>query len=486
MGIADGLIVSGVPASVTKSQARSYVAAQTGRVLTTGESEEVVEACWDFGERLGIDAGIAFAQMCHETNIWRFTGDVEPSQHNPAGIGTIGGGVPGLTFPNWRTGIAAYFVHLLAWCDRLDLAGPLTPNPAVLDPRVPIVELVRAAKGKATTWRSLGGRFAVRREPPPWQEQATMPGNYGEGIERHHAELLKQPKEVSSMAPKIALASGHHNASGGDAFEKAQTGPLCAAVARHCRALGMDVRVVQPDDGIGFIPGILDEVGNTVVRFAQVDGWVADIFLECHTEGEGGIGAFAIFPDDPTTNDAGRDLDVDVRDKLGPAVAKAVAAATGLGVRGNGTLSERGSAVGAAGSRLGIFRTTASLKASTTRLIIEYGAHDKEPDLSIANSPGFADKCGRATAEAFAAFLGHTVDAERRALLTFADTIPLIARGNLTHEGAVNLSEFGGAKAELLVVYQRLVTHRLAGNNFVMLLDTWDALRQGGKVTLNG
>lgn len=200
--------------------------------------------------------------------------------------------------------------------------------------------------------------------------------------------------------PKIALASGHHNSSGGDAFEVQQTGPLCKAVAEHCRALGMDARVVQPGDGLGTIAGSLDVVGNTVVKWAQQDGWVPDIFLECHTEGGGGAGCFAIYPD------WGGDVDADVRDRLGPDVARAVATLTGLGVRGDGTMSEQATGVGASGSRLGIFRTTAPIAASTTRLIIEYGAHDKEPDLSIAKGANFADRCGRATAGAFAAFLG--------------------------------------------------------------------------------
>jgi hypothetical protein len=199
MGSVDGAIVNGQSTSATLVQARAYVAGQTGRVLTSGAIDEVVAACWEFGAKLGIDSAIAFAQMCHETDIWRFTGDVEPEQHNPAGIGTTGGGVPGLTFPDWHTGIKAYFIHLLAWCDRLDLAiAHLAPDPTALDPRVPLVVSVRATKGKADTWRSLGGRWAVRREPPPWHEQANMPGNYGEGVERHLRRIQEQ--EDSGMS----------------------------------------------------------------------------------------------------------------------------------------------------------------------------------------------------------------------------------------------------------------------------------------------
>lgn len=211
---------------------------------------------------------------------------------------------------------------------------------------------------------------------------------------------IQRFKETSTMA-RIALASGHHNTDGGDPFEATQTGFLTAAVAKYCAALGMDVRIVTPGGGAGMFSGGIWDVAAAVVRLAQ-GGWVPDIFLETHTEGGGGTGVFAIYPD------AAGDLDTDVRDKLGPDVAKRIAAATGLGIGGrqNGTMSEKQTRVGGQGFRLGIFNKTAPIAANTTRLIIEYGAHDKEPDLSIVKAPGFYDKAGKATAEAFAAFLG--------------------------------------------------------------------------------
>jgi hypothetical protein len=222
---------------------------------------------------------------------------------------------------------------------------------------------------------------------------------------------------------------------------------------------------------------------------------VPDIFLETHTEGGGGTGVFAIYPD------AAGDVDIDVRDTLGPLVANRVAAATGLklGAGGDGVMSERQTGVGSKGDRLGIFNKTAPIRATTTRLIIEYGAHDKEPDLSIVKRPGFYDAAGKATAAAFAAYLGlptqpvtvlteptppDAAEPERRALLAFADTIPLVARGKLTREGVADLSEWGGGTEERLAVYERLVAHRLVGGNYVLMLDLWDQLRQQGKITL--
>jgi hypothetical protein len=388
MSVADERIIGGAPVATLDQVAAYFLGSDARRVDDAGVAE-LVNALWEYGARVGVRPDLAAAQIAHETARLAFGGDVTPDQHNPAGIGTTGGGVAGVTFADWRTGIAAYFVHLLTWCGRDDLAFLVAQSPQSLDPRVPLVQQVRATKGAATTWASLAGRWAV-------------PGTgYAAGIERHYSAILAIPRGQPMNAPKIALASGHHNTSGGDAFEKQQTGPLCAAVAAHCRALGMDVRVVQPDDGLGNVSGSLDLVGNTVVKWADA-GWEADIFLECHTEGGGGVGVFAIYPDAPG------DVDTDVRDRLGPDAARRIGAATGLalGAGGDGVMSETQTGVGGQGSRLGIFRTTAPLAAGTTRLIIEYGAHDKEPDLSIAKSPGFADKCGQATAGAFAAFLG--------------------------------------------------------------------------------
>ena len=35
------------------------------------------------------------SQMCHETGVLEYTGDVKPNQNNFTGIGATGGGLPG-------------------------------------------------------------------------------------------------------------------------------------------------------------------------------------------------------------------------------------------------------------------------------------------------------------------------------------------------------------------------------------------------------
>lgn len=203
------------------------------------------------------------------------------------------------------------------------------------------------------------------------------------------------------MTARIALAAGHHNRDGGNALEYAQTGKLCQAVAAACRDLGLDVRVFTPGDGLGTRPDGIWDLAREIVATARA-GWPPDIFLETHTEGAGSAarGVFAIYPD------WGDDVDVDVRDRLGPLVTRRIAAATGLPVRGDGTMSERDTAVGRSGFRLGVFGQTAAIKATATRLIIEYGSHDSPADLAPIDAPGFYARAGRATAAAFASFLG--------------------------------------------------------------------------------
>ena len=99
--------VLGRAAGVSRHQAASYLRRQPRRKLSDAEVDEVLVACWEFGERLGIAPDLALAQMCHETDIWRFGGQVQPAQHNPAGIGATNDGAADLTFPNWREGIRA-------------------------------------------------------------------------------------------------------------------------------------------------------------------------------------------------------------------------------------------------------------------------------------------------------------------------------------------------------------------------------------------
>jgi N-acetylmuramoyl-L-alanine amidase len=98
-----------------------------------------------------VNHDIAFCQMCLETGFLEFGGDVNPSQNNFCGLGTIGGGVQGASFPHPRIGVRAHIQHLKAYAST----DPLVLTPPV-DPRFSFVQ-----RGVAPTVNSLSGRWAT-------------------------------------------------------------------------------------------------------------------------------------------------------------------------------------------------------------------------------------------------------------------------------------------------------------------------------------
>ncbi|OJW05808.1 MAG: hypothetical protein BGO39_05110 [Chloroflexi bacterium 54-19] len=222
-------------------------------------------------------------------------------------------------------------------------------------------------------------------------------------IQPGQSQEVKNP--VSKKILKIALAAGHHNKDGGSPIEYAITGPLCREYARFFRAQGHDVRVITPDDGMGMYPGGLDDVAAKVVEWARA-GWVADLFLECHTQGVGDVrvrGCFAIYPDWLS------DIDLTVRNVLGARICQAISAATGIPVFQAGLMSEKSTGVGLSGYRLGIFRVTASVATQVTRLIVEHGAHTNDQDRAILQNPSMQTKIASAAAGAIITYFGDTM-----------------------------------------------------------------------------
>lgn len=103
----------------------------------------------DEGAKEGVRGDGAFCQVLIETGYFKFGGDVQPGQHNYAGLGATGG-VPGLTFADDRTGIRAQIQHLKAYATAEPLAQ------ACVDPRYKHV-----SKGCAPSFERLAGKWAV-------------------------------------------------------------------------------------------------------------------------------------------------------------------------------------------------------------------------------------------------------------------------------------------------------------------------------------
>ncbi len=98
----------------------------------------------------GVNADIAFAQMCVETDFLRFSGLVQPSQYNFAGLGGLGDAPEGGSFRDARIGVRAQIQHLKAYA---------TPEPLVQESVDPRFGFVR--RGVAPLVSDLGGRWAV-------------------------------------------------------------------------------------------------------------------------------------------------------------------------------------------------------------------------------------------------------------------------------------------------------------------------------------
>lgn len=98
----------------------------------------------------GVSYDIAFCQMCVETGFLRFGGDVKPEQNNFAGLGAVGGGAAGASFPSARIGVRAQIQHLKAYASTEPLVQEL------VDPRFRFV-----TRGVAPLVDQLSGRWAA-------------------------------------------------------------------------------------------------------------------------------------------------------------------------------------------------------------------------------------------------------------------------------------------------------------------------------------
>lgn len=101
----------------------------------------------------GVNHDIAFSQMCLETGFLRFGGDVKAEQYNFAGMGAVGGGEPGLSFPDPRTGVRAQIQHLKAYGSEEAL------NESLVNPRFRFVR-----RGISPTIEGLAGTWAADRQ----------------------------------------------------------------------------------------------------------------------------------------------------------------------------------------------------------------------------------------------------------------------------------------------------------------------------------
>lgn len=91
--------------------------------------ETFVHIIYEEAEAEGVRPEVVLAQTCNETGFLQYTRDVRVEQRNFAGIGATGGGVPGYSFPDVRTGIRAQVQHLKAYaCNEPLVNGCVDPR----------------------------------------------------------------------------------------------------------------------------------------------------------------------------------------------------------------------------------------------------------------------------------------------------------------------------------------------------------------------
>lgn len=161
----------------------------------------IAESFVRISPKYGVRGDIAFCQSIHETNWFRYGGDVLPSQHNYAGIGATGDGVRGASFPTIDAGVTAQIQHLYAYATT----QPLPPREPLIDPRFQLVQ-----RGSAPYWEDLAGKWAVPgydRKVYASLEQAQQAGaTYGQQIIRLYDQMVAQttpaPDEYPANTPQ--------------------------------------------------------------------------------------------------------------------------------------------------------------------------------------------------------------------------------------------------------------------------------------------
>lgn len=203
--------------------------------------------------------------------------------------------------------------------------------------------------------------------------------------------------KIGNRKVRVAIGAGHANNDGGNSYELGLNQKCTNTLLKALRADGrFDVRCYTPNEGLGMFPGGLYAAADVVNDWAA-EGWVADILHEIHHEGTGTPsirGGFVIYPDSAglyQPNQQTGDIDTDVRD-YGGEMARLIVKQYGGVVRGDGTMSERETGVGAQGYRLGVFGAWSETDIFINngfRLISEAATYTNDQDLPLMKAPDY-------------------------------------------------------------------------------------------------
>lgn len=204
---------------------------------------------------------------------------------------------------------------------------------------------------------------------------------------------------------RFALSAGHRNNGKGGASrgpESAWTYPVTVKLKDEINRRGGEAFIVQEVDGDTDLTFTSRELGATAKLAGEIGesrGGV-DAYLSMHYGAEPVNGFFAIYPDatglKPAGNyGTGHAQDIKDNNPLDVKLAKAIAtyvAKTGMGIRGDGTMSETKSGVGQSGWRLGEMEGTIGIRAKSVRLILEGGNSLSDAEYALLWSHTWQDK----------------------------------------------------------------------------------------------
>lgn len=162
----------------TEAQAANYTIKRGVVGYTPDDVRLIAGHYWRYGQAVGIDPCVAWAQMVHETDGLRSWWS-QRQRRNPAGIGVTGqwsrsktqpgpdwtfddqmaAWKQGWSFATWDEASKAHLGHLLVYAVGLDKMNPIQREMAGHDPRLSAVP--KLYHGCAPTLAGLNGRWAV-------------------------------------------------------------------------------------------------------------------------------------------------------------------------------------------------------------------------------------------------------------------------------------------------------------------------------------
>ena len=129
--------ISSVTAAQMTAHYKAHATYPSAQMSAGGAPDitDFVQIIFDEATAEGVRPEVVYSQAMNETGWLRFGGDDSISQYNFAGLGTVGDGNPGNSFPDVRTGIRAQVQHLKAYASTDALNEPCVDTRFDMIPR---------------------------------------------------------------------------------------------------------------------------------------------------------------------------------------------------------------------------------------------------------------------------------------------------------------------------------------------------------------